>query len=416
MTSDSTPGPIRHGTPAYRRISVALLMAGFATFALLYGVQPLLPLFTREFGVGAAQASLAVSLATGPMALALIPAGIVSDRLGRRPLMTASLFAAAFVTILSAALPGWGTLLAMRVLVGVALSGIPAIAMAYIAEELDAASIGAAMGLYIAGSAIGGMVGRLGVSLLAEAVGWRGALALLGAAGLVAAALFRRLAPPSRGFTTRTHDLASLAGGWRRLLSDAALPWLYVEAFLLMGTFITVYNFVGFRLLAPPYALSQSAVGAIFLLYIVGSFSSAWVGAIAGRVGRRRIFWMPIAALIAGLALTATRPLPLVIAGIAVVTAGFFGAHSVASSWVGRRARGDRGLAASLYLFFYYLGASLLGSGGGIAWSRGAWPAVTVYTIGLSGIALAVAVRLARVAPLPENLPPPDPARSMPPG
>lgn len=403
------PQPIVRGTPAYRKLSIALLMAGFTTFALLYGVQPLLPLFTAEYGVSAAEASMAVSLATGPMAVALLVAGVLSDRVGRRPLMIVSLFAAAGLTVISAILPGWDALLVMRLLTGLALAGIPSTAMAYITEEVDGGSVGAAMGLYIAGTAMGGMAGRLGASVLADVAGWRMALGLVGVVGLVAAILFWRLAPASHGFVAQRHDRASLMAGIGRLFRDKALPWIYAEAFLLMGAFVTVYNYAGFRLIAPPYALSHAQVGAIFLLYIVGSFSSAWVGGLAGRIGRRRIFWMPIAVLLGGVGLMATAPLPLIILGIAIINGGFFGAHSVASSWVGRRAGADRAQAASLYLFFYYLGSSILGSVGGVAWARGGWAGLSIFVGGLAALALAIAVRLIAVRPLPENMPTPPP-------
>jgi len=402
------PHPLVRGTPAYRRMSLGLLTAGFTTFSLLYGVQPLLPLFTTEFNLTAAEASLAVSFATGPMAVAILVAGIISDRVGRRPLMVASLFSAALLTIASAVLPGWHMLLAMRFLTGVALAGVPAIAMAYIAEEVDGPSIGAAMGLYIAGSAIGGMAGRLGVSVLTQLFGWRLGLGGIGVTALLAAILFWRAVPHSRGFVPRRHDLRSLGAGALRIFTDAALPLLYAEAFLLMGIFVTVYNYVGFRLLAPPYSLSHAAVGAIFLLYIVGSFSSAWVGALAGRLGRRKTFWAPIVALIIGIALTAAGPLAVIILGIGVVTAGFFGAHSVASSWVSRRARADRGQASSFYLLFYYLGSSILGSVGGVAWSHDKWPGVAVFSAVLGVAALGIAVRLIGVKPLAD---PVEPAR-----
>jgi len=167
---------IARDTAAYRRMALALLMAGFSTFALLYDVQPLLPLFAGQFGINAANASLSVSFATGAMALSFIPAGILSDRIGRLPVMTISLLASALLTILSAALPGWTTLLVMRALTGIALAGVPSVAMAYVSEEVDAVSVGSAMGLYIAGSAIGGMAGRLGMTLIAEHFGWRGAV------------------------------------------------------------------------------------------------------------------------------------------------------------------------------------------------------------------------------------------------
>ena len=395
---------IERGTPAYRRLSFALLAAGLATFALLYSAQPLLPRFTVEFGVSPVEASLAVSLATGPMAVAILFAAVVSDRVGRGGIMRASLALSAVLTIAAAFVPGWTALLAVRALTGLALAGIPAVAMAFIAEEVDASSIGAAMGLYIAGSAIGGMAGRLGVSFLGELFGWRVAVGVTGAVAALAALVFAAMLPPSRGFVPVRHDFASWRQSVGRIFADPALPLLYAAAFLLMGIFVTVYNYAGFRLLAPPYALSQSTVGAIFLLYIFGSFSASWVGGLAGTYGRRRIFWMPVVVLLAGVILTAAHPLALVILGIAVVTAGFFGAHSIASSWVSRRARADRGQAAALYLFFYYLGSSLLGSAGGVAWTRAGWPGVAGFCAVLAAAILVIAWRLSQVPPLPDNV------------
>ena len=390
--------PLRQGTPAYRRLTLAMLFAGFSTFSLLYSVQPLLPLFAADYGLSAEGASLAVSLATGPLAIGILFAGILSDRLGRRPLMVAAMFAAGVLTLAAALVPGWSALLGLRLLTGIALAGVPAVAMAYVAEEVDVASVGAAMGLYIAGSAIGGMGGRLVASLVADVAGWRWALGSVGLAGVLMAEGFRRLAPASRGFVAGTG--ARPLAGMAALFRDRALPLLYAEAFLLMGVFVTIYNYAGFRLLAPPYSLSQAAVGLVFLLYILGSASSAAFGSFAGKVGRRRVFWVPIVVLIGGIAATGARPLALVIAGIALVTIGFFGAHSIASAWVGRRARGNRGQAAALYLFFYYLGSSVLGSAGGFAWSHAGWPGVAIFCLLLGAAALGLGVLLARVPPL----------------
>ena len=308
------------------------------------------------------------------------------------------MFAAGALTLAAALVPGWSALLALRLLTGVALAGVPAVAMAYVAEEVDVASVGAAMGLYIAGSAIGGMGGRLVASLVADIAGWRWALGSVGLAGLVMAEAFRRLAPPSRGFVAGAGD-SPLAGA-AALFRDRALPLLYAEAFLLMGVFVTIYNYAGFRLLAPPYGLSQAAVGGVFLLYILGSASSAVFGSFAGTVGRRRVFWLPIVLLIAGIAATEARALALVILGIALVTIGFFGAHSIASAWVGRRAQANRGQGAAFYLFFYYLGSSVLGSAGGFAWTHAGWPGVALFCLALGGIALLLGVLLARIPPL----------------
>jgi YNFM family putative membrane transporter len=395
--------PVVPGTLEYRKLSLALVIAGLATFSVLYSVQALLPALAASFHVSAEAASLVISLATGAMAVTLLAASVVSDRIGRQQLMTGSLFAAASLTVLSALLPGWHTLLITRFLTGVALAGIPAIAMAYVAEEVDPGSIGGAMGLYIAGAAIGGMAGRLGASVICDLFGWRIALAGIGASGLIGAAVFSWAAPASRAFVARKHDWRSLLESVKSLSGDAALPWLYAEAFLLMGIFVTIYNYVGFHLLAAPYSLNQTAVGAIFLFYIVGSLSSTWFGHLAGRMGRRRIFWIPILILLGGVALTTARPLVWIIIGIGVVTIGYFGAHSVASSWVSRRGGVNSAQAAAFYLSSLYLGSSILGSAGGIAWTRAGWIGVAAFTGALVVFALAIAIRLIAVEPLPQN-------------
>jgi YNFM family putative membrane transporter len=396
--------PISSGTPAYRRLSLALVIAGLATFSLLYSVQSLLPVFAKEFKVSAGEASLVVSLATGAMAITLLVASVISDSIGRRQMMAASLFAASALTLVSAALPGWHALLLTRFLIGIAAAGIPAVAMAYIAEEVHGDSIGGAMGLYIGGGAIGGMAGRLVASVVSDLLGWRVALAGLGAISLVGAVIFWWAAPHSRAFVSRKHDWLSFLASVRILASDAALPWLYAEGFLLMGTFVTIYNYVSFHLLAAPYSLSQSAVGAIFLFYIIGSYSSAWFGKLAGRLGRRKVFWVPILVLLGGIAMTAAPPLTVVVLGIGVVTVGYFGAHSVASSWVSRRGGAARAQAAAFYLFFFYVGSSTMGTVGGIAWSRAGWVGVALFTGALGALALLIALRLAAVKPLPENV------------
>jgi YNFM family putative membrane transporter len=389
----TAPDLIVHGTPAFRRMSAALLMAGFSTFALMYDVQPILPLFTAQFGINAATSSLAVSLTTGTMALAFIPAAVLSDRVGRRSIMIFSLLASAALTLLSAVLPGWTGLLAMRAAIGLALAGLPSVAMAYVSEEVHPNSIGAVMGLYIAASAFGGMVGRLGMALISQYTGWREAIGLMGGIGLVAGLAFAVIAPQSRAFTPTHHDLRSLTVALRGLFADRVLPLLYVEGFLLMGVFVTIYNYVSFRLEAAPYSLSQAAVGFVFLVYLLGSFSSAWIGGLASRLGPERVLWMPIAVLAAGIAVTAARPLVLVLCGIAIITGAFFAAHSTASGWVGRRATRNRAQASALYLLFYYLGSSLLGSAGGLAWNRAAWLGVAGFALLLTLIALMIAVR-----------------------
>lgn len=388
------------GTPAFQRANLAMFVGGFATFALLYGTQPMLPLFSAAFGVSPASASLTVSAGTAALALALIPASVLADRIGRQPVMKAALAIAAVLSICAALVTDFTQLLVLRALLGAALAGLPAAAMAYLGEEVAPNAQGRAMGLYIAGNALGGMSGRVLAALLTEWGSWRIALAVLGVLGVLAAVLFWRRLPPSRHFRPRPASLGRIAHDARGLFGDAGLPWLFLTAFLVMGAFVGLYNYLGFRLGDAPFGLGQSAIGAIFLLYMVGTAASAWAGMLADRHGRRNVQWIMVAIMLGGLLLTLSESLAVVIAGVAIFTFGFFATHSLASGWVGRRAQERRALGAAVYLCCYYLGSSIIGSVAGIAWHDGRWVAV-VAILGLCTVAaLLIALRLRRLQPI----------------
>jgi YNFM family putative membrane transporter len=118
--------------------------------------------------------------------------------------------------------------------------------------------------------------------------------------------------------------------------------------------------------MAPPYSLSQTIVGWIFVIYIVGTFSSTWMGRLADKRGRSQMLLVALLIMAAGAGITFGKPLTLKIFGIAVFTFGYFGSHSLASSWVGQRAFHDKAQASSLYLFFFYAGSSSGGTIDGI--------------------------------------------------
>jgi MFS transporter, YNFM family, putative membrane transport protein len=397
--ADIVPYVVR-GSAAYRRISLALFLAGFATFSLIYCVQPLLPLLAAHFGVGAAQSSLALSLTTGLLAIAIFAAAAVSERFGRRELMFASIGLASLLNLAAAATPGWHAILVIRSLEGLALGGVPAVAIAYLAEEIEPAGLGFAMGLYIAGTAFGGMAGRVVTGFLAEFFGWRGALGGIGAMGLALALGFIVLLPPSRHFSPRKgSDLRHHAAAWASHLRvgetrGLAKPLLFAIAFCAMGSFVTIYNYAGFRLMAPPFDLGPTRTGLIFTVYLFGIAASSIGGAAADRLGRAPVLIVSLALMAAGVGLTLLPALPGVIAGIAVLTSGFFAAHAVASGWVGMLGGASKGHAASLYMLAYYLGSSIAGSAGGWFWSEGAWPAVSAFTLALIALAIGCATRL----------------------
>ncbi|MGC3965624.1 MAG: MFS transporter [Rhodocyclaceae bacterium] len=413
MSSASTAAPIvlnppqpapkiRRGTAAYLRTAWAMFYGGFATFVTLYCMQPLMPALSQEFGITPASASMSVSASTGALALALIPISALADRIGRRSIMCVSLFVTALLTIASAFTHDFNHLIVIRALLGLSIAGLPAVAMAYLAEEIDAESLGLSMGLYIAGNAMGGMCGRLLAAGLTEWMPWREAIMIVGTLSFVLAVLFWRNLPQSRHFHPVTHSPRQMIAAARSHLSDAGLPWLFVVSFLLMGCFVSLYNYVGYRLVAPPFNLGPAQLGLVFTLYVVGMGSSTWGGRLSDRIGRRNVLWMMVAIMLAGVLLTLAANLAVMVVGIGLATFGFFGAHSTASSWVGRRALHTKAMASALYLFAYYLGSSVLGTTTGLAWHAGGWAGVVVLLgIGLL-LALIVSLRLRRLPPLPQ--------------
>ena len=391
---------IEKDTPMFMRTVLALFSGGFATFALLYCVQPMMPVLSREFSINAAQSSLILSVSTAMLALGLLITGPISDRLGRKPVMVLSLFSAAIFTLASGMVPSWEGVLITRALVGLSLSGLAAVAMTYLSEEIHPNHIGLAMGLYIGGNAIGGMSGRVITGVLIDYVSWHAAIMVVGGLALIAAAVFWKILPESRNFRARSLHPRSLLEGFVVQFRDAGLPMLFIEAFLLMGSFVTLFNYIGYRLLAEPYHLSQAVVGLFSVVYLSGIYSSAKIGSLADKLGRRQVLWAVIVMMLVGVSLTMFTPLPVVIVGVLLFTFGFFGAHSVASSWIGRRAITAKGQASSLYLFSYYVGSSVAGTGGGVFWHYAGWNGIGLFIGALLLVALAVALRLAKLPPL----------------
>lgn len=381
-------------SPLFRQTNWALFSAGFTVFSLLYFVQSLLPVFSRDFGVTPAQSSLVLSTTTGVLAFALLVSGIVSDVVGRKRLMLFSLVTSALATIVMALMPSWWGVVGVRIFMGISLSGVQAAAMAYLAEEMEPRAFGVSLGLFISGSAIGGMAGRLLVSVIADHADWRVATATMGLIGLGASLYFWKALPSSRHFVRRSPGMHAIYESLAGILRDPVFLLLCLVGFLLMGSFVTTYNYVTYRLVEPPFALSQTFVGLVFLVYLVGIAGPTFIGHLASRHGHAAVLWGTLVIMLAGLLATVPDKLVFVLGGLAVLTFGFFSGHSVASGWVSYRAKRDRALAASVYLFAYYQGSSVFGTVGGVFWQHGRWPAVVALTAGLTVSALAVAIGL----------------------
>lgn len=390
-------GKLQQGTTAFRKANFALFAGGFITFSILYDVQPLMPIFTKEFHVTAATGSLTLSVTTFTLAVAMLFTSSLSEAWGRKPIMAASLLLSSLIVIFTAFSPSFGSLLGLRILQGMVLAGLPAIAMAYLGEEVDPKSLGAAMGIYISGNSIGGMAGRIITGSVTDLFSWRIAMGTIGIISLVLSLWFWRHLPNSNYFKPKPLRLNSLLQSLLDHLKDPALLCLFFIAFILMGSFVTLYNYIGFQLIAPPYHLSQTIVGWIFIVYLTGTFSSTWMGRLSDKLGRKKVLWIGLAIMVAGAVSSLAAPLVLKIIGIAIFTFGFFGSHSIASSWVGRRAQTAKAQASSLYLFFYYSGSSIAGTAGGFFWSNYGWTGVIRFIICLLLLAFPLSFKLSSI-------------------
>ncbi|MTD39724.1 MFS transporter [Erwinia sp. CPCC 100877] len=392
----ATARHIRRGTPAFMRATLALFSAGLATFALVYCVQPILPILSHEFGISPASASVSLSVTTALLAVGMLFTGPVSDAVGRKPVMVTALLLASCCALLATMMSSWPGILVMRALTGLALSGVAAVGMTWLSEEMHPSVVAFSMGLYISGNSIGGMSGRLLSGVMTDLLGWRIALAVIAGFSLASALMFWKILPASRHFRPTSLRPKTLFINFRLHWRDKALPWLFAEGFLLMGAFVTLFNYIGYRLMQSPWHLSQTLVGLLSVAYLTGTWSSPRAGALSARHGRGPIILLFTGMMLAGLLITLSGWLWLIFAGMLLFTAGFFGAHSVASSWIGIRARRAKGQASSLYLFSYYMGSSLAGTIGGGFWHDYGWYGVTAFIGALLIIALLVGHHLYR--------------------
>ncbi|MFA1714004.1 MFS transporter [Peribacillus frigoritolerans] len=384
---------------SFRKTILALFLGSFVTFADLYSTQPVIPVFAKQFGVSPAMASLTLSFATGTLALCLLLVSFFSENIDRKKIMGTALTLSALLSIcVSFIQDDLYILIAIRAIQGAVLAGFPAIAMAYINEEFHPKSLGYVMGIYVSGSSIGGLAGRLIVGVLTDHFSWNIAIGSLGALSLIISLAFWWMLPPSQHAVRVRVSLSRIKISLINNLRNNRLVLLFGMAFLLMGSFVTVYNFVGIPLMGPPYHLSQTLIGFIFIIYLVGTFSSTWLGKLADQYSRRGVLLIGIAIMLIGALLTLLAPLLLKIMGLALFTFGFFGAHSIASSWVGSLAdKSEKAQASALYLLFYYAGSSIVGASGGLFLMKFGWGGVISAVSILILLAAACALMVEKV-------------------
>jgi len=370
-------------------IRLAAGLAGYCTFINLYSPQAILPLLSDEFHAGPAEISHIMTAGTLAVALIAPFSGTVADVLGRKRVIVAAMLVLAVPTALSAFATSLESLIVWRFVQGLCMPPIFAVTIAYIGEELSPHEAMAVTGVYTSGASLGGFSGRLVTGILADVIGWRDGFLCLAAASLVGALIVGALLPRERKFV-RSEGL--LASG-RQMLRHFRNPQLiatYAVGFGVLFNFICTFTFVSFRLAAPPYELSATWLGAIFVVYLLGSSLTPLIGRLVGRFGRRYFVLLIIAIWIAGIALTLASPLWVIVFGLAMMATCGLLCQAVSTSYVAVTAQAGRSSAVGLYVTSFYLGGSVGAAAGGFAWISGGWPACVAMMIAVLALMAAI--------------------------
>ncbi|MED0675113.1 MFS transporter [Aneurinibacillus thermoaerophilus] len=352
---------IKAGTKPFWRASAALSIASFLVFANIYFPQPLLPLFTKEFHISPLMSSLSVSLTIFALAISLLFYGPLSDAIGRKNIMFVTMLCVTIITLLTAFMPNFKTLLWLRILQGFFLAGLPAIAVAYIGEEFDQKALAVAIGIYISGNTVGGLSGRLISGFITDWAGWQWAFIVMSIISLICLLAFGWLLPRSQHFQPKPLAWKNALHDLGHHLKNRMLRYAYLIGGLHFLIFMGEYTYITYLLSGAPYYLPASVLGMLFLTYLAGTVSSTLSGKAARIIPQSLCIGIGITCMALGIALTLLHSLWMIACGLLLNSFGFFFAHSASSSWVSRHATFAKASAASLYLLAYYFGGSLGG-------------------------------------------------------
>ncbi|MCQ9639417.1 MFS transporter [Chryseobacterium sp. WG14] len=369
----NSPEKANQGSLRLRYIKLCIFFSGLSVFAQLYLFQPLLPMAAEQFNVTVGDTSLLVSSSTIGMALGLLFFAFKADSYSRKRLMVFSLISSALLTIISTWIPSLSLLIGIGVLKGFVVSGVSAVALAYLTEEVYLAAVPAAISMYLSGNTIGGMSGRILATIAAGEFGWRNAVFIIGLESLILGLIFWKLFPESKFFNPQKTDYHQKVKQMKGFLMNPYMLRLYFIAALLMGVFVSVYNYLTFRLEAEPFSLSHFIIAFIFLMYIFGVFGTMITGKLSKRFSKNNILKSFILLMLCGLCLLLSENLYVVIFGLGIFTLSFFAAHTMASQMTALHARKGKSSATSIYWLFYYFGSSILGSGTGYLLHSFSW-------------------------------------------
>jgi MFS transporter, YNFM family, putative membrane transport protein len=356
-------------------------------FATVYCTQAILPTLGREFGVGPAQTGLTISVVVVAMAAGAWIWGPLSDRIGRKRCLVLSSGLLVAPTVGLGLAPSFAVLLLCRLLQGLCMPGLLTVGLNYVQEVYGGWLGGKAMGYYLSSLVAGGLIGRVGVALASEVVGWRLSLAGLALLPSVAALFMHYALPQSASPAKEKQGLTAIM----RLLGNRALLLATLGGCALFFSFVGVFSFVTYYLEAPPFSLSSALGSLIFLLWSLGAVGPV-AGAVADRIGWRATLLGALTGSLLALPLSLVGTLPAIVAALAVLTVAMFSGATAAQIGVATASESDQGSASAIYFSCYYTCGAVAAYLPGVAWQWWGWPGVTGVALGVLAPAAGISL------------------------
>lgn len=371
-------------TPQNRSYWIIVLSLGLASmfiFAVMYSTQPLLPLYTEEFNISISAASLTMSLPTISLIAGLIVLGFLSDRHGRVLFIKLSIFLSLLTFLCIPFTHSFTIIAAIRFVQGFMLAGVPAAALAYIAEEIDAKHSALATAFYISCNALGGMIGRVVTAYISEQQTWQHAILYLSVFGTIVLVFVSFTLPKSKNFAPGERTLKADFLGFYQHMKNPLLLLMFGLGITLQMSFTGMWTYLPFHLTDPPYRLSLDTISALYFAYGFGIIGAPTASYLSNRFSLYFLRNTAIVVLLVGLALTLSSSILGVVAGLCITCFGFFTAHSLTASTVSSTAESQKGLASSLYLVSYYVGVASGSTLLSPIWSSLDWNGLVIFTI-----------------------------------
>jgi predicted MFS family arabinose efflux permease len=371
----------------------AIAAAGFTAMLNMYAPQAVLPMMSAEFGVGPAAISQIMTVNALAVAMTAPFTGVIADVLGRRFIIAIAIALLVVPGVMMSFSDSLEALLFWRFIQGLLLPPIFAVSVAYIGAEWPAGEATAVTGTFIAATAVGGFSGRMVTAALADPVGWRYALLADAAITALCALAVIALLPRERSFVHGTTLMTSL----RQMLTHLRNPRLVATfgvGFGIMFNFLAAFTYLGFRLAAPPFSLSTTAIGAVFVTYLISIVTAPFTGRLVSFFGRRKFGTIALAVWMCGILLTLAPSLPVIIFGLFMITGAGFYVQVCCQSFVSTNAREGNSSAVGLYVTSFYVGGSFGGLIPGLLWSSSGWPGVVGLIVAMLLI-MAAFVRFA---------------------